>query len=318
LQTINTNSRQKVYLEVYNNGVLSQVDTGTNPTLSIYDADNDSTVLTGFSNLSAYDETPAGIYSYTLTPAVTNINRVLEIRWTYVTGGVTVNQTDFYAVESPYCTISEAMDFLSVSPHVGDSNYMDPKQIISAEKLARTIIEGYTGIKFYTYYGSQEIWGIGADAVELTERILEIDQVYEDDIQIIDNTQVPVFNTFGFKLVITQTGKQVRIDYPGWDLRYDNQIDPTILYYGRFRSGARYKFVGQMGYKYVPEDIKLASMMLINDIVSNDYNWRNKYLQKVDLSEISFEMAKGAFNGTGNVAVDNILDQYRNINIVII
>jgi hypothetical protein len=29
-------------------------------------------------------------------------------------------------------------------------------------------------------------------------------------------------------------------------------------------------------------------------------------------------MAKGAFNGTGNIAVDNILDQYRKSNIVII
>jgi hypothetical protein len=59
-------------------------------------------------------------------------------------------------------------------------------------------------------------------------------------------------------------------------------------------------------------------MLLINDILANDYNWRNKYLQRVNLSEISFEMAKGAFNGTGNITVDNILDQYRNVNIVII
>jgi hypothetical protein len=29
-------------------------------------------------------------------------------------------------------------------------------------------------------------------------------------------------------------------------------------------------------------------------------------------------MAGGAFNGTGNVAVDNILDLYRNIRIVVI
>jgi len=68
----------------------------------------------------------------------------------------------------------------------------------------------------------------------------------------------------------------------------------------------------------VPEDIKLACMLLINDILSNDYNWRNKYLSQVELSEISFKMAGGAFNGTGNITVDNILDQYRKTNIVII
>ena len=45
---------------------------------------------------------------------------------------------------------------------------------------------------------------------------------------------------------------------------------------------------------------------------------QTQYLKKVDLSEISFEMAGGAFNGTGNITVDNILDQYRHQNIVII
>jgi len=59
-------------------------------------------------------------------------------------------------------------------------------------------------------------------------------------------------------------------------------------------------------------------MLLQQDIMSNDYNWRNKYLSQVNLSEISFKMAGGAFNGTGNVMVDNILDQYRKANIVII
>ena len=195
---------------------------------------------------------------------------------------------------------------------------MDPKSIISAEKVARTIIEGYTGIKFYTYYGGQELYGIGSDTIQLTERMLRLDQIYENEILVYDNTQNPVYNTFGYQTVISPTGYQLRIWYPGWPDGWNNQMDPTILYAGRFRDGYLYRFVGQVGYKYVPEDIKLASMLLIQDILSNDYNWRNKYLSKVNLSEISFEMAKGAFNGTGNLVVDNILDQYRKANIVII
>jgi hypothetical protein len=148
--------------------------------------------------------------------------------------------------------------------------------------------------------------------------MLTLDKVWENDVLVIDNTVNPIYNTFGFKLEITPTGRAIRIINQGWDVRYDNNVDPSVLYYGRFRDNSRYKFQGLIGYKYVPEDIKMASMLLINDILANDYNWRNKYLQKVDLSEISFEMAKGAFNGTGNITVDNILDQYRNVNIVII
>jgi hypothetical protein len=316
LQTINTNSQVKIQLEVYNNGVLSQAD--STPKLSIYNADNDANPITGFFELNAYDETPAGIYSFLLTPEITSVNRVLEIKWSYTVNSVSAIQTDFYAVETPYSTVSETVDFLGFGSIPSEINYMDPKSLINAEKLARTIIEGYTGVKFYNYYGGQEIYGIGSDTVQLTEKMLDLDQIYENEILVYDKTQDPIYNTFGYNTVISPTGYQIRIWYPGWPDGWNNQMDPTILYAGRFRDGYLYRFVGQIGYKYVPEDIKLASMLLVQDIVSNDYNWRNKYLAKVNLSEISFEMAKGAFNGTGNITVDNILDQYRKANIVII
>jgi hypothetical protein len=58
--------------------------------------------------------------------------------------------------------------------------------------------------------------------------------------------------------------------------------------------------------------------LLVGDLLSNDAAWRTKYLKKVNLAEVTFELAKGAFNGTGNVIVDGILDQYRNYNIVVI
>jgi hypothetical protein len=316
LQTINTNSQEKIKLEVYNNGVLSQAD--SLPTLSIYDADNDATAISGFSNLNAYDENPAGIYSFLLTPAITNLNRMLEVRWSYTINGIAVTQTDFYAVETPYCTVSEVVDFFQFGSEPSYPNYVDAKSIVSAEKVARTIIEGYTGIKFYTYYGSQEVYAIGANTIQLTEKMLSIDQMYENQILVFDGTQDPVYDTFGYETEISPTGYQLRIWYPAWPDGWNNEMDPEIYEYGRFRDGYLYKFVGQIGYKYVPEDIKLASMLLVNDILSNDYNWRNKYLSQVELSEISFKMAGGAFNGTGNITVDNILDQYRKANIVII
>lgn len=316
MQTINTNSQEKIELQVFSNGVLSQAD--SLPSLSIYDADNATNPIAGFSMLDSYDETPAGVYSFLLTPAITNINRVLEVVWSYVVNGNPVTQKDFYAVETPYATVSEAMDFLGYNPIPSEINYMDPKNVVKAEKIARTIIEGYTGIKFYTYYGGQEIYGIGANTIQLTEKMLSLDQIYENEILVYDQTQDPVYDTFGYNTEISPSGYQIRIWFPGWQDGWNNEMDPEIYEYGRFRDNYLYRFVGQVGYKYVPEDIKLASMLLIQDILSNDYNWRNKYLAKVNLSEISFEMAKGAFNGTGNITVDNILDQYRKANIVII
>lgn len=316
MQTINTNSQEKISIEVYSDGVLSQADSA--PTLSIYDADNDTLPIAGFSSLTSYDESPTGVYSFLLTPAITNINRALEVRWHYFTNSVPVTQVDYYQVETPYSTVSETSDFLQFGSVPSDLNYIDKKSIINAEKVARTIIEGYTGIKFYTYSGSQEVYGIGASTIQLTEKMLTVDKIYENQILVYDATQTPVYNTFGYGTELSPSGYQLRIWYPGWPDGWNNQMDPVIYESGRFRDQYLYKFTGQIGYKYVPEDIKLASMLLVNDIVSNDYNWRNKYLSQVTLSEISFKMAGGAFNGTGNITVDNILDQYRKANIVII
>jgi hypothetical protein len=316
LQNIIKGSKQKIYLNVYSDGTLTQATSV--PTLSIYDADYDDTALTGYSGLTATDENAAGVYSYTMTPALTQINRVLKFVWSYALNSVSTTEEQFYAVETVYSTVSEIQDFLGLGTSPSELNYRNPKEIESAEKVARTIIDGYTGDKFIKYYGQQEKFGFGSDAIELVEKMITIDRVWENDELLIDNTVTPVYNNFGFSIELSPTKKAVRIINVGWDLRYDNQVDPTALGNGRFRDGSRYKFEGLIGWKYVPEDIKIASMLLVGDILANDYNWRNKYLKKVDLSEISFEMAGGAFNGTGNVTVDNILDQYRNVNIVII
>jgi len=316
LQNIVKGSKQKIYLNVYNDGVLTQATAV--PTLSVYDADSDTIALTGYSSITVTDENAAGVYSYTMTPALTQINRVLKFVWSYALNGVATSETQFYAVETQYSSVSEIQDFLGLGTSPSEINYKNPKEIEAAEKVARTIIDGYTGQKFIQYYGQQEQFGFGSDAIELVEKMLTLDKVWENDELLIDNTVTPVYNNFGFLLELSPTKKAIRIINVGWDLRYDNQVDPTAMGNGRFRNGSRYKFEGLIGWKYVPEDIKIASMLLVGDILANDYNWRNKYLKKIDLSEISFEMATGAFNGTGNIAVDNILDQYRNVNIVII
>lgn len=315
MQDITVGTQEKIHLNVFSDGVLVQADSV--PLVTIYDGDNDALPIVGFSGL-ATDEEPQGIYSYMLTPSLTNLKRMLKVVWTYSINGVQFNQQDYYRVSQVYATVSDIIDFLGFGSTPSDLNYQSAEKITAAEKIARTIVEGYTNQSFAVRYDSQEQFGKGSDAIELTERMLTLDRVWENDILIVDNTVDPVFNTFGFKLEISPTGKAVRIINQGWDVRYDNQVDPLVLYYGRFRDSSRYKFEGQIGYKYVPEDIKIATMLLVNDLLANDFNWRNKYLSKVNLSEISFEMTGGAFNGTGNLTVDNILDQYRNINIVII
>lgn len=313
MQQVHYGTQEALELAIYNNGTLTNAD-GT-VLVNITDADSGTVLIT---NASATNLPPLGIYSYTLTPDVTQTNRVIQVVWSYTIGGKTTSQTQFAEIITPYATISDIVDYYGIGTKVSDPNYKSEQQILMAERIARMQINSYTNQNFGRRYGTQEIFGIGADAIELTEKMINLDKIYENGVLVIDYTVSPTYNNFGFDVELTQTNNAVRIINDFESIPYDNQVDPTVVYYGKFRDGYRYKFTGNIGYKYVPQDIKLCATLLAGDYLSRDYEWRNKYLKKVDLAEISFEMAGGAFSGTGNVIVDQILDDYRNLGIIVI
>ena len=312
MQQIHNGTNQTLTLDIYKNGYLSNADGSVFVTIT--DADTSASVTSG----SAFSAPPDGRYTFDLYPNFTSSNKVIKIRWDYEINSASTFQTQYAEIVTPYALVSDIVDYYKIGPRPSDLNYYSEHDITLAEQVARLMINNYTSQDFGTRYDSQEQFGSGSDALELTERMLTIDKVYENGKLVIDYTTG--YNVFGYDVELTPTGKAIRIklDNTYGDVRYDNQVDPTILYYGSFRSHTRYKVVGQFGYNYVPQDIKLCTMLLCGDLLSNDAAWRTKYLKKVSLAEVSFELAKGAFNGTGNVLVDSILDSYRNINMVVI
>jgi hypothetical protein len=299
--------------EIYNNGELTNAD--GNVVVSITDADYGTVVGTGG---VAFNDPAIGKYTFDLDPAYTNLNRVLRLQWNYTVGGKSVSAEDYYQIYTPYASVSSIINYHKIGTRPEDLNYIPYDDIVAAEQVARFQIDSYTSQTFGRNYGHQEVFGYGSDAVELTQRMVNITQMYENGILVIDYTQNPVYNTFGYDIELTPTNKGIRIIKNSEDVIYEGQYNPTILYYGRFRDHARYHFYGDVGWPYVPQDIAYCAKKLAGNLLSRDAEWRQKYLKKVDLSEISFELANGAFNGTGDVVVDSILDSYRNTGIVVI
>lgn len=298
---------------IYANGQLTNADGDV--TVSITDADYGTSVGVGG---TAYNDPELGKYTFTLDPSYTSLNRVLRVQWDYTVNGHNVSAEDFYEVSTPYASVSSIINYYNFGTRPQDLNYVSPDQIMMSEKVARFQIDNYTGQTFGRAYGHQEVFGYDSDAIELTQRMVNITQMYEDDVLVIDYTQNPIFNTWGYEVELTPTSKAARIVKNAEDVIYEGQYDPNILYYGKFRDHVRYTFYGDIGWSYVPQDISWCAMKLAGNLLSKDSEWREKYLAKVNLSEISFELAKGAFNGTGDVIVDSILDSYRNTGIVLI
>lgn len=313
MQQIHNGTQETVTLEIYKQGQLTNADGAV--LVSVKDAD-DGTIL--LSSASAINDAPTGQYSFEITPDLTAQNRVIQIVWSYSLSGKSTSQTQFAQVVTPYALVSDIVDYYKIGTKPSELNYYSQSDITLAEQIARTMINNYTSLDFGRRYGSQEMFGSGSDAIELTEKMLTLDKLSENGIVMVDYTVSPAKNVFGYDVELSPTGKVARIINNFNDVAYDNQVDPTILYYGKFRSNSRYTITGEIGYNYVPPDIKLCSLLLVGDLLSNDAAWRTKYLKKVQLAEVSFDISAGAFNGTGNVIVDGILDQYRNYNIVVI
>ena len=301
-------------LSIYLNGELTNA-TG-NVVVSVFDADY-NTAVGPVGN--AYNNEEQGKYTFALNTLYTSLNRVLKVVWTYTVSGQQTYQEDFYEVYTPYASLSDIVSSYGFGARPSDVNYKSPTEIQNAEFLARMQIENYTGQIFGRKSGIQEMFGNGSDALELTQRMVSVSKIYEDGILVLDYTTTPVTNNFGWEVELTTTSKALRIinnDYYG-QLHYDN-LDTVMMYTGRFRDHSRYKVAGEIGWPYVPQDIRRCAVILAGDYLAQDSQWRNKYLKKVNLSEVSFELSAGAFNGTGNALVDSILDQYRNIGIVVI
>jgi hypothetical protein len=299
--------------EIYTNGQLANADGDV--TVSVTDANYGTVVGTGG---IATNDPEIGKYTFDLDPSYTNLNRVLRLQWDYTVNGKAVSAEDFYEVFTPYATIAKIIDYYNFGTRPEDLDYRTHEELIYAERVARYQIEAYANQSFGRYWGDQEMFGYDSDAIELTQRMVTLSKVYENGVLVIDYTQDPEYNSFGYDVELSTTNKAVRIIKNSEDVIYEGQFDPTILYYGRFRQHTRYKFYGEMGWSYVPNDIQYAAIKLAGNVLSRDAQWRERYLKKVDLSEISFELADGAFNGTGDVIVDSILDQYRNTGVVII
>lgn len=299
--------------QIYNNGQLTNADGDV--VVSVTDANYGTPVGTGGVSIN---DPNLGVYFFNLDPSYTNLNRVLRLQWDYEIDGKPVSQEDFYEVFTPYVSVAKIIDYYNFGRRPQDLNYIRQEDIVMAERVARYQIDAYTSQTFGRAWGDQEVFGYDSDAIELTQRMVNIHKVYENGVLVIDYTQDPVYNTFGYDVELSTTNKAARIVKNSFDVIYEGQMDPTILYAGRFRQHARYKFYGEIGWSYVPQDIQYAATRLVGNILSKDAQWRERYLKKIDLAEISFELADGAFNGTGDVIVDTILDQYRNVNMVII
>jgi hypothetical protein len=198
----------------------------------------------------------------------------------------------------PYCDLNNVISKLGVNNAKG----------IMAEKVARKIIESEAG-KFTFVNKQKEVMGMGMDYLPIDERIQSLSKLYENN-RLVFDVQNPDDHERSFKISIDKSSviqdheQTNRMQYAKvWQDRYLG-ID--------FPSGYDYIVEGEFGYRVIPEDIQEACEILMQDTLSDNLRYVNRYIEKFDNTEFNITFSKNYASGTGNLIVDKILAKYKN------
>jgi hypothetical protein len=212
------------------------------------------------------------------------------------------------------------------------------------EEISRAIINSITGGFLYKREVVETV-GLGNDYLSVPYRLNKIVRVYENDIIVYDTApedpetwtnvkeyyitpdkasiSVVVVSSNGFNR--TQS-KPVNIRRGASDsfTLYNTNDSPNFAYdaydtktfsdYGgnsvMFPSGWDYVVVAEVGWPIIPQDIKQATSLIINDIKCNNLPYVNQYISEYKSDQFNVKFNDLAFKDTGNRIADRILSAY--------
>lgn len=320
------NTNPPVKHRVYWKGKTVSVD--DLPTVAVYDIKEDITdeppVSTYLTTLQAESvETDEGVYQVFIPLQYANITRQLELVWEYEIEGHSVTKSHRVFVVQPYTDLTQAIEELGIGSDPSDPNYKTYEELQDAESWARRVIEAYTGQRFYKYFDTHISYGDGTDVLSLPYRIIDLYELYSNDVLLYSAPNET--NNFGYQLQISESRYGVRVNRASTvdNIVYvaNGNIPPTVNDInagGAFSKGNVYKVEGYFGWEKVPVEVDLACVELMKDYFSRDRIWRNKFLHSVQSFDWHFEYNTGAFIGTGNLYVDQLLLPYVLTHLVLI
>ena len=191
----------------------------------------------------------------------------------------------------------------------------DVNDYIKYERIARLAIDSVVG-GFYYKNVVLDLQGMGNDKLTLGKRINKIDTVVANNELVYDSTEeendVEYTMTPDMQsMIVVKTGSANIVDG-----RPPTTI-PASSDYGQyggrivdFPVGYNYTVRADSGWAYVPQDIKEATQLLIDDMACGAPNYLNKYVREYETKDYRIDIHRPAFAGTGNLIVDQILAKY--------
>ena len=192
----------------------------------------------------------------------------------------------------------------------------DVNDYIKYERIARLAIDNIVGGFYYKDF-VLDLQGMGSDKLVLGRRINFIDSVVANNELVYDSSEE------SNEVLYTLTpDKQSMIVHRSDAMNIVDGRAPTTIpapsdygqYIGRtvdFPVGYNYTVRVDSGWAFVPQDIKEATQLLIDDMACGAPNYLNKYVREYETKDYRIDIHRPAFAGTGNLIVDQTLEKYK-------
>lgn len=185
------------------------------------------------------------------------------------------------------------------------------------ERIARTMIDNIVG-GFYYKNAVYDLQGTGTDKLVIGNRVNKVLKLIENNVLMYelgeaDNAAEYTLNTDHTAIILYRNqeednmlnGKQLLPPLVSSDSYDWPQYRKAV-----FPNGYDYTVTVETGWPLVPQDIKEATTLIIEDMACNAPNYWSKYVERYQTKDFSIGFNKAIFAGTGNLIVDQILQRY--------
>lgn len=185
------------------------------------------------------------------------------------------------------------------------------EDLIQLEVAVRTIIQAHTGQTFGKFVGSRSVTGGGEGSLRLPQRLISINNINGDPYV----SQAIALRGGGWFLESKVWGvPTIRADFDGWHENPYTSPAPIRHPYQRnnhiFIKNYEYAIDGVWGWNAVPESVKEAARLLVNDYACGDSMYRDRFLSSISAADWRIQFHEGAFTSTGNARANQLLSEY--------
>lgn len=240
-----------------------------------------------------------GVATVAVPYAATREDGELRIELTFTSGADSYTDSKYVEVTTPCLDIHEVKNILETT---------DTEEAIRVEAAARHIINAHTGQSFGKYTGTFSVTGSGDSNLRMPRRLISLTSInggtYWNDLLALRGG--------GWFLQSKHIyAPSIRADFDGW--HYSNQspiVAPPSRVLSTFIKHQEYEIDGVWGWESVPEPVREAARLLINDYACADSLYRDRFLTSMTAADWRIQFHDGAFSNTGNVRANQLLAEF--------